>query len=450
MTDAIRAWRNGTEAALTPVVEYYRRQFDRDAQRENSSSGAHSFVDPTDVVSRGMEYLATALDDFDPDAGTPFPGFFEHFRRAALRSEKAASMGPFSLSRRTLTERGKVFSAVEAVRAKTRTKTPAAPRAIHPTPFQITPLEFSDADVLSITVGTERDARRTAFARLVGVLAAYLRDALATSHPRTMEAAVAARTADGRARPDDALIRRLLRMLLASENPLAWPATRRGVEAMLASRMRVFVERLARTDHPATMRRAANESEFVVAVAKTAGTTPTQAQVLLRLNVHGVSIDQPATGKHGRGLTTVGDHIATPDVDTTGDLIRAKAAMAIRFMPLGSEFIFLKMMGLNGKPPMSQDEIGLAFGLTAREVRHYVKQIFATLEHPDVFEFLHGAAAAQAQRRARAAEDLAMVLRAWPAAVQPRNPQPKRRSRSRDAAAAQRDFFDLAGNDSPR
>jgi hypothetical protein len=449
MEDAIRAYKGGDEAALTPVVDYYRRVFRRDARAMNVASNFRSVLDPTDVESAGMEQLVVALDGFEPDAGTPFQGFFKKYRKAAVRSEKAAYMGPMRLSRRTLTERGQVFHAVDAVRAEMRANVGATPLQVRRIRFTLSPAQFSDADARAILHGT-RGERRQAIARLVSALATYFTEVLTTTRPVSIQTPDGPQTVEVTVRPDDAQVRRLAGAPLGGAQPLNWKPTRAEIEAMLALNLITFLERLARNGEQVALRYTADDPVFIAAVASKAGISEAQVRLHLRLDVHGTSLNEPVNGKDGKDAGSVGDRIGTPEADVTGDVVRAKAAVAIRYMPLGAEMIFVMMMGLNGEPPMSQDEIGLALGLLSSEVDLYVRQVVDTLRHPAVVERLHGTYAGQAARRALAAEDLLAVVQAWPADPDAVEAQTQRAVRATAALATpQQDIFAAPAPEAP-
>lgn len=449
MHDVIRAFKAGDREAIAPLVDYYRHVFRRDARAMSVASNFRVSLDASDVESAGLEQLVAAADGFDPDAGRPFQAFFKQFRKAAVRSEKAAYMGPMWLSRRTITERGDVFRAVESVRAELRAKVNRTPLAVQRLPFRLPASEFTDTHARAIVDGTSGERRR-AIARLIGVFAEYFTEVLTTTAPVSVETPDGPVTTDVTVRPDAVLIRRLAGAPLDRAQPLAWPSTRAELERMFIPTVATLLERLARDGEFTRMRRTADDPTFIVAVASKAGISEAQVKLHLQMDVHGTQLDAPVSGKDGKDAGTIGDRIGAVDADVTGDLIRAKAALAMPFMPLGCGQIFVAMVGLNGEPPMSQDEIGLAMGLVPDEVDRYVRDIVTTLRHPAVVERVHGTYAGHVARRVRAAEDLAAVMRVWPEspdAVEAAVELTARAEAIQDTP--QRDIFDPGGGEEP-
>jgi len=224
MTTAIVQWRTGDERALLPLIEHYQRVFRRDAKVMSARSGRERPLDPGDIESAGMEHLVKALDGFATDAGIPFPGFFKQFRRAALREERAAYIGPMRLSRRTMTERGAVFRALESVRAE-QLQAPDAARRVFADRF-VLPSEFTSVHAHALSDPTS--AGHSGAVRL-------LRHAL----EQHLVGAVPGLTTDVRERLAAVVV------VAARTDGQRWPDTPASLEAALAVPLSALLTRIA-------------------------------------------------------------------------------------------------------------------------------------------------------------------------------------------------------------
>ena len=379
----IRAYKSTRdEASIRPVLAMYASRILGIARR---CAGA---VDVSDLESAGYLALSTALDAYDPESPVPFGAFFAKHHKAALRAEQAQLDGAFAGSRKTAQYRGYARAAAQAVaRGRTAEVTGRRGTPAGDVPAYVLPATVTDNDLRALQA-VDREVARAVLPTLLRQIDTYLQDATGTEE------------ADRLARQAAAI--QIVRTVLAA----GLPTTRAELEASLRARVDAVIAtfcRFQRFQHP-------DADDYWDEVGRRVRLSPENAKALVLSSQGSVSLDAPIASD---GTATVAERThASVDVDANMAQLVGLAEAIDLLPPLGQSLLVLSS-GLDGQVALTVDEIALATGLAAADVRAMIGQAKQCLKQSPVQAVLRGESPAYRARADAWRAALTEALGAW-------------------------------------